>query len=250
MKHSFRKRLISGELLIGTMVTFALPEVSELLTEVGYEWLFIDVEHGPFDTRDAQMVLQGAGTGVPCVVRVANNDEVAIKRALDIGAAGVIVPQVNSAEQAAQVVRFSKYSPLGSRGVGLARAHRYGLKFQEYVDSANNEIAVVVQAEHIDAIENIEAIVNVSGIDAVLVGPYDLSASLGKLGQVDDAEVVQAIKRVTEVCLAAGIRLGIFGVSADAVKPYIDQGYTLITAGVDALMLGNSATQLLGELRD
>lgn len=250
MNHNFRMRLTSGEQLIGTMITFALPEVSEMLTEIGFDWLFIDVEHGPFDTRDAQMVLQGAGTRMPCVVRVASNQEVAIKRALDIGAAGVIVPQVNSAEQAAQAVRFCKYSPRGSRGVGLARAHRYGLKFQEYVDRANDEIAVIVQAEHIDAVENIEAIIQVPGIDAVLVGPYDLSASLGKLGQVDDAEVVQAIQQVTKVCLGAGVRLGIFGVSADAVKPFIEQGYTLITAGVDALMLGKSATDLLGELRD
>jgi 2-keto-3-deoxy-L-rhamnonate aldolase RhmA len=122
------------------------------------------------------------------------------------------------------------------------------LSFQEYVSAANEDLAVVVQAEHIEAVRNIEAIVAVPGIDAVLVGPYDLSASLGKLGQVDDPEVRAAIDRVTEACLKAGIRLGIFGMTAAAVKPYINAGYTLIVAGIDTVLLGRAAADLLDEL--
>jgi len=174
---------------------------------------------------------------------------VPIKKALDLGAHGIIVPQVNTAEQAASVVRFARYAPEGARGVGLARAQGYGQRLREYLEAANRETAVIVQAEHVRAVENIEAIVRVPGVDAVLLGPYDLSASLGKMGQIDDPVVVAAIRRVTDVCRAAGMPLGYFGVTAAAVQPYVAQGYTLIVAGVDTLYLGNGAKSLLAELR-
>jgi 2-dehydro-3-deoxyglucarate aldolase len=160
------------------------------------------------------------------------------------------VPQVNTAEQAADVVRWARYAPEGSRGVGLARAHGYGLKFREYLSAANREIAVVVQAEHVRAVDNIDAIVRVPGVDAVLLGPYDLSASLGKLGKIDDPAVVAAIDRVTAACKAAGMPLGYFGVTAAAVRPYVARGYTLIVAGVDTLYLATGANALLAELRE
>lgn len=249
MTHQFRTRLVNGELLLGTMVTLSSPEVVEILAGIGFDWLFIDAEHGSFATRDMQHLLQVAGTNVPCLVRISSGQEVPIKKALDIGAAGIIVPQVNSAEQAEAVVRWSKYAPQGDRGVGLGRAHGYGLRFQEYVDTANENVTVVVQAEHIEAVENIEAIVRIPGIDAVLIGPYDLSASLGKMGQVDDPDVTTAIDHVTKACHEAGVRLGIFGVSAEAVQPYIEQGYTLIIAGVDAMMLGQGAKHILAALK-
>jgi 2-keto-3-deoxy-L-rhamnonate aldolase RhmA len=110
-------------------------------------------------------------------------------------------------------------------------------------------VAVIVQAEHVRAVENIEAIVKVPGVDAVLLGPYDLSASLGKMGQIDDPLVVDAIRHVSDTCRAAGMPLGYFGVTAAAVRPYVELGYTLIVAGVDTLILGNGAKALLGELR-
>ncbi len=119
---------------------------------------------------------------------------------------------------------------------------------EEYVDAANERIAVIVQAEHVDAADNIETIVSVPGIDCVLVGPYDLSASLGRLGQVNHPEVIDAIGRVTRACQEAGVRLGIFGASPDAVRPYIEQGFTLIAVGGDTLMLGQAAKRVLAEL--
>jgi 2-keto-3-deoxy-L-rhamnonate aldolase RhmA len=159
------------------------------------------------------------------------------------------VPQVNTAEQAANVVRWSRYAPEGARGVGLARAHGYGQRFKEYLESANREVAVIVQAEHVTAVDNIEAIASVPGVDAVLLGPYDLSASLGKMGKIDDPAVVAAIGRVTDACNAARMPLGYFGVSAAAVKPYAAQGYTLLVAGVDTTLLGGAARSLLADLR-
>ena len=246
----FRARLTKGELLVGTLITLGSPEVAELVAEIGFDWLFVDAEHGSFSTRDIQAIVQATHARSPCVIRLSCAGEVPIKKALDTGAAGIIVPQVNSARQAEEVGKLSKYSPQGSRGVGIARAHGYGLNFQEYVDTANETVAVIIQAEHIDAVDNIESIVKVNGIDAVLVGPYDLSASMGKLGQVNDPDVTAAIDRVTEACLNAGVRLGIFGVSADAVRPYLKQGYTLIVAGVDTLMLAQAANTLLAELKE
>jgi len=244
MKNDFRKRLLAGEKLVGTMLTLPVPSVAEILAQSGFDWLFVDWEHGPFETGDIQAVLQAVNGVTACIVRVPSASELPIKKALDLGADGIIAPQVNSVEQARLVVDSSRYAPAGSRGVGLARAHGYGMNFQEYVEQANQRISVVVQAEHILAVENIESIVQVEGIDAVLIGPYDLSASMGKMGQLDDPSVVEAIERVTNVCQQAGKPLGIFGVSANAVLPYIERGYTLIVAGVDTLMLGNAAKKI------
>jgi 2-keto-3-deoxy-L-rhamnonate aldolase RhmA len=249
MKHQFRQRLRSGALLVGTIATLGYPEVAEILTAVGFDWLFLDAEHGTFEAPTMQRFLQGAGPNMPCLVRISASEEVPIKKALDVGAAGIIAPMVNSAEQAEQVVRLSKYAPLGTRGVGVGRAHGYGLSFQEYVQRANEDVSVVIQAEHIEAVENIEAIVQVPGIDAVLIGPYDLSASLGRLGQVDHPEVVSAVDRVTQACQRAGVPLGIFGMSAKAVRPYIERGYTLIVVGIDAMLLGTAAEQLLAQVK-
>jgi len=249
MSAHLRTRLKNHELLLGTMVTLACPAAAEILSDVGFDWLFIDGEHGPLGTEDLLGILQAADHQTPCIVRVPACDEVAIKKVLDLGASGVIVPQVNTAEEAADVVKYSRYAPLGSRGVGLARAHGYGMRFQEYMAQANEQVAVIVQAEHAQAAENIEKIVQVPGVDAVLLGPYDLSASLGHTGQLDHPTVVQAIDHITQVCLEAKMPLGYFGVSAKSVQPLIARGYTLIVAGVDAALLGGSARRLLEDLK-
>ena len=249
VRTGFKSRLAGGELLLGSMVTLPSPAVAEILVELGYQWLFVDGEHGPLETAEVLAILQAVGNQVPCIVRVPAAAEVPIKKMLDLGAAGIIAPQVNTAQQAADVVAWSLYAPEGRRGVGLARAHGYGLNFQEYVESANQEITVIVQAEHIEAVENIEQIVQVEGIDAVLLGPYDLAASLGKMGQVDDPEVTGAIDRITAACQEAGLPLGIFGVSADAIRPYIEKGYNLVVAGTDTIFLASAGGQMLGDLQ-
>jgi 2-keto-3-deoxy-L-rhamnonate aldolase RhmA len=231
------------------MVTLPTAAVAEILADAGFDWLFIDGEHAPLETGEILAILQAVGSRVACVVRVPGTDEAAIKKILDQGAEGIIVPQVNTVEQAASVVRYARYPPSGARGVGLGRAHGYGMRFQEYVDTANDRVAVIVQAEHARAVENIESIVKVEGIDAVLLGPYDLSASLGKMGRIDDPAVTDAIDHVTRTCRAAGMPLGYFGVSAPAIRPYLERGYTLIVSGVDTLFLAGAAMKLREELR-
>lgn len=249
MVKSFRDRLHGGEILVGTMVTVPAPSVAEVLAGAGFDWLFIDGEHGPFGVRDLESMLQTVGDRVACVVRVPSCAEIPIKQALDLGAEGIIVPQVNTAAQAADVVKFSRYAPLGARGIGLARAHGYGRSFNEYLATANETVTVIVQAEHIEAVRNIDEIIAVAGIDAVLVGPYDLSASLGKPGQFDDPDVVAAIERVTQACQRVGMPLGYFGVSAEAVVPFANRGYTLLVAGVDTVLLGRAAAAVSTALR-
>ena len=248
MSNDFRARLRAKQMLLGTMVTLASSSAAEVLAGRGFDWLFIDAEHGALENGDILRILQAVDDRVACVVRVNAPLEVPIKQVLDLGAAGIVAPQVNTAEQAADVVRFARYAPAGARGVGLARAHGYGFRFKQYLDSANDEVAVIVQAEHVRAVENIEAIVRVPGVDAVLLGPYDLSASLGRPGRIDDPAVLEAIDHVTRACLSAGVALGYFGVTAEAVRPYIERGYTLIVAGVDTLFLGSGAQRVLEEL--
>ena len=248
MPHDFRQRFLSGERLIGTMLTLPSGAVAELLGDCGFDWLFVDAEHGPFESTELQNVLQTVSRRVACLVRVPSHGEVLIKRSLDLGAAGVIVPQVNTAAQAERIVEFSRYAPLGNRGVGIARAHGYGLDFQPYVERANDTTTVVVQAEHVQAVENIDEIVKIPGVDGVLIGPYDLSASMGVMGQIDHPRVVEAIDHVTRSCQKVGMKLGIFGVSVADVKPFLDRGYTLLVIGVDTIMLGRTARHMLQDL--
>jgi 2-dehydro-3-deoxyglucarate aldolase/4-hydroxy-2-oxoheptanedioate aldolase len=172
---------------------------------------------------------------------VPSGDEVWIKKALDIGPAGIIIPQVQTAEDVKKVVQLCKYPPEGIRGVGIARAQGYGEKFQEYVSSANENTAVIIQIEHKNAVKNIEGIIKVKGIDCLFIGPYDLSTSMDKAGQIADPEIQDAIRQVRETADREGISLGIFGVTADDVRPYILDGYTLIAVGVDTMLLSKAA---------
>lgn len=183
-------------------------------------------------------------------MRVHSLDEITIKKALDSGASGIIVPQINSAKQAAQAVAFAKYPPQGQRGVGIARAQDYGFSFNDYIEQANDEIVVVVQAEHAEAVENIQAIATTPDVYGVFIGPYDLSASLGKMGQLDDPIVVNAIEHITQNCLTAGVKLGVFTTSAEAAIPYIERDFTLITAGTDTLLLGKCGRGIVGEIKE
>jgi 2-dehydro-3-deoxyglucarate aldolase/4-hydroxy-2-oxoheptanedioate aldolase len=246
---SFRSRLLNGETLIGSIVTLAASETAEIMARAGFDWLFIDFEHAALDLESVQKIHIAASPHTPCVVRVPAVEEAWIKKCLDLGADGLIIPQIRTAEEAARVVRFAKYPPMGQRGVGLGRAHGYGPDFSDYVASANLDTAIILQAEHIDAVRNIEAIVAVEGIDSIFIGPFDLSASMGKLGQVQHPEVVEAIETVQKACQRAGMPLGFFGMTPDDVKPYMAKGFTLITVGVDVSYLAGGVRAAVAALR-
>jgi len=245
--HDFAARLRAGRTLLGTIVTLDSPEVVEILSAAGFDWLFVDTEHAPLDALAVQRLLQAAR--IPALIRVPDGAEATLKKALDAGAAGVVVPMVNTAAQAEAVVEACKYPPRGRRGVGIVRAQGYGPGFSEYVRRANEATAVVVQCEHIRAVENIEAIVAVEGVDAIFVGPYDLSGSMGRLGEVEHLDVLAAIEGVRLACERAGKPLGIYTGSAEAARRFLAQGYTLVAASADTMLLGGAARQLVGALR-
>jgi 2-keto-3-deoxy-L-rhamnonate aldolase RhmA len=249
MTPSLKARLLAGEALCGTLLSLSSPEVADLLAGAGFDWLFVDAEHGAIDARDILLLLHAVANRTPCLVRIPALDEAWVKRVLDAGAEGIIVPQVGAAEQAERAARWAHYPPRGSRGLGTARANRYGLGLADSVRAAGERVTVVVQAETAEAVENIEAIVRVEGVDAVFVGPYDLSASLGRPGEVEHPEVVAAINHVALACRNARVPAGIFAMAPEGLQPWAASGFTLLAAGVDASLLGTAAERVLAGIR-
>ncbi len=245
---NFRERLKRGDRLLGTLLTLDAPEVAEILSRAGYDWLFLDLEHSAMGPSEAQRLLQAVGDRIPTLVRVESRDEVGIRKALDIGAAGIIVPQIHSRSEVEMAVRLAKYPPAGIRGVGLGRAANFGNHFADYLARANQETAVVVQIEHGDAVADIAAIAAVEGIDALFVGPYDLSASMGMPGEVAAPEVAEAIAKVLAAARSAHLAAGIFAAAASAANDYMAQGFSLIAMGTDGLLLGQGAAAALRRL--
>ncbi len=243
-------RLKAGEPLIGSLVTLPSPDVAEILAHVGFDYLWIETEHAPTDFVHVQSLIQAVGGRCPCLVRIPDGQEVWVKKALDVGCSGIVVPQVRSASQAQRIVTWSLYPPRGQRSVGVSRAHTYGMAFREYVTTVNDELVIVIQAEHREAVQNIESIAEVSGIDAVLVGPFDLSGSLGVLGETDHPRVLAAIERVQGACQAAGVPVGIFAQDVPTARRYLQQGFSLIALGMDAFFLWQSAQAALEAVRE
>lgn len=240
---SIRKRLASGATMFGTVVTVPSAANVEALVLAGVDWLWLDMEHGPMGLETLQILLAVTnGSGVANLVRVPWNDPVYIKRALDVGADGVIVPLVTSAEQARAAVEACLYPPAGIRGVGLARAQGYGASLDEYLSRANDDIAVVVQIEHKDAVAAIDEIAAVPGLAAALIGPYDLSGTMGLLGQVDHPEVQQAVDRVIASCRAARLPVGMFVPNADQAVARAGEGVQLLAINVDINMFRQAYT--------
>ncbi len=249
MRKILHQRLFEKEICLGTIVSTPSPEAAEVLALCGFDWLFIDMEHGAFGVGALQSILQAVGGRTPCLVRVPALDEAWIKKSLDCGADGVIVPHICSAGEAERAVAYSKYPPDGIRSVGLARAQGFGTSFASYLGRANSEIAVVLQIEHIDAVSQIEDITRVAGVDCLFIGPYDLSASMGLTGQVRDPRVIEAIHAVRRAAAAAEIPLGIFTASADEAPVHIDDGFTLIAVGVDLMLLSSAAQRVVETLK-
>jgi 2-keto-3-deoxy-L-rhamnonate aldolase RhmA len=249
MRDSLKARLKRGETIVGTLVTLPSPEIAEIMALVGFDYLWIETEHAPTDFVQAQMMIQAVGNRCPCLVRIVENRESWIKKALDTGCSGVVVPLVMSAAEAKRAVDCCLYPPAGRRSVGIARAHDYGMSFHNYVQRANEEIATVIQVEHREAVENIESIVAVPGIDAVVIGPYDLSASFGMPGEITHSQVQQAIGEVKRWCDKTGIPAGIFTSDSSAAKQYIEDGFRLIALGLDSIYLWKAAKAALDQLK-
>lgn len=249
MSAAFRDRLVGGERLIGTLISLPSPELAEIASAAGFDWLFFDMEHGALQPGDVLRLLQAVRGTCAGLVRVPENRGIWIEKALDAGAAGIIVPHVNSAEQAARAVRSAKYPPKGERSVGFSRANLYGARFQAGVETANDETVIVAQVEHIDAVRAIKSIVGVAGVDAVFIGPYDLSASMGKPGRLQDPDVREAVDAVIAACREARVPAGIFAAGPPASAQALNAGCTLVCCGIDIGLYTASVTAMLGELK-
>ena len=248
MQETFKSALRSRP-LIGTMLTNRSPEIAEVLALLGFDWIFLDTEHGSMSIQDAQVCIQAIANRSYTLLRIPDATPENIKRALDTGCSGMIVPLVNSEETARSVALLSRYPPLGNRSVGPGRAQGYGLRFAEYFKVANDEVAVVLQIEHKDAVRNLDSILAVPGIDAIFIGPYDLSASMGLLGQIGHPDAVAAITGIRAACLRAKMPFGILCGNAEQARQEIDAGASLLAVGTDILHMANSAKATLEALR-
>lgn len=250
MKNQLKPKLVQGQTVIGCVVTINSPTVADLLASVGLDFLWFDMEHGPLGLESIQaMIAATNGRGVSPIVRVPWNDPVIIKRVLDVGPEGVLIPLVNTKAQAELAVKACKYPPAGIRGVGLGRAHGYGMTFGEYLATADRELMVILQIEHIEAVNHIAEILTVGGIDLLFVGPYDLSGSMGRLGQTEHPEVQEAVGRVVRACQEARMPLGTFAGTVDAARRAIQRGFQFISFGVDTAHLAAAMKTQLAQIR-
>lgn len=246
-----KKLLDSGDLTIGSWITIPDTSVSEIMAKLGFDWLVVDMEHSAITLSEAKNIMQVIElSGIVPLVRLGENNPNFIKRVMDAGAYGVIAPMVNSQDDAKRVVEAVKYPPEGSRGVGLARAQGYGLDFQRYKEWVNKNSIVVVQIEHIDAINNLDKILAVEGVDASIIGPYDLSASLGHPGEFRFPQLNNAIKKYEKICLELNKPMGIHSVppNYEDILKYIDKGYRFIAFSFDALFLGTKCKDEMNNL--
>jgi 2-keto-3-deoxy-L-rhamnonate aldolase RhmA len=245
----FRIRLRRRDLLVGPLITLGAPAAAEAFALAGCDWVWIDLEHAPLSLDQAQRLIQAVGGRAGTAVRVPWNDPVPIKRALDLGCDAVIVPQVRTAEEARLAVAVAKYPPAGVRSVGIARAQQYGITLPEYVRTANDRVAVIVQVEHVAAVPHLPDILAVPGVDGVIVGPYDLSASLGRPGEIGHADVADAVGAVAAACNDRNVAWGAFAPGADRARAFRARGATLLAVGTDAMYLWTGARAVLAALR-
>ena len=249
MTRNFRDRLKIGPPPLGTLLSLPSPEIVEIAVDAGFDWLFLDMEHGLLDPAAVQRMIQTAAGRVPCMVRVSAHDAVAIGKALDTGADGLIFPHVNSAAEAQACVRAALYPPDGARSVGIARAQGYGARLAEAVAGENGRVALIAQIEHIRAVRNIEKILEVSGLAAVFIGPYDLSASLGIPGRVQDPSVQEAIGQVRTAAFKFGIPAGLFAGGSEAARAALGRGFEFVCVSTDTLLFADAARRMVADLR-
>tara|TARA_Y100000590_G_scaffold451907_1_gene594119 strand:+ start:1868 stop:2605 length:738 start_codon:yes stop_codon:yes gene_type:complete len=245
MKMDFKK------LTFGTWVTIGNASICELISSFDFDWVCFDLEHSSLNYTDLYSLIPIVEKNLKLpVVRVARNDEVEIKRALDAGAKAIIIPNIKDKHEAKQAVNYCKYKPMGIRGVGLSRAQGYGFKFKEYL-KISNKIPLFLLIENKEAIENLEEIISTKGVSGSIIGPYDLSASIGKAGDFSDKKFVNAIKKYERVCKKQKKIFGMHAVNDDVkqIKNKIKIGYRFIGIKLDTLLLGEACEKILNDLK-
>jgi 4-hydroxy-2-oxoheptanedioate aldolase len=246
-----KRQLQASEPSIGTWLSLGSPLAAEQLAHAGFDWLNIEQEHAAIDATLTQHILQALSIGdaVP-MVRVPWNGPDWIKRALDAGAYGLVIPMVNTREQAEMAVKASKYPPQGFRSVGGVRTRLYG--GPDYVQKANDEIVIVVQVEHVQAVENAREILSVPGIDAYFVGPNDLCASMGLPPSLepDYPEYWQALEQVKRTAENLGVAPGIHVATSERACEMIERGYQFVSIASDAAFMATAAAAAVARVRE
>ena len=232
---------------VGTILAIDHPATIEIAKLAGFDWLWVDAEHGRFNELSAATACAINAGGPPTFVRVPNLSEATLKRYLDIGADGLILPQVSSLEDARAIASASLYPPRGQRSVGIGRAHGYGMNFSGYMARPGGSL--IAQIETLAGVGAVDSIVAEPYIDAIIIGPYDLSGSCGVPGDIECKQVQDGIAAVLQSCQRAGKPCGIFAATAEAARKYNAQGFDLIGVGLDSLMLANAYRALLTEVR-
>jgi 2-keto-3-deoxy-L-rhamnonate aldolase RhmA len=244
-----KRKLAAGEVCVGMTITMSSPVVAEILSHIGLDWIWLETEHTAMSDESVLTMLQATnGSDVSTVVRVPWNDKTMIKRLLDTGPDGIIVPLVNTREEAEYAVRAMKYPPWGERGAGLSRAQCYGMHMGEYLTTANDEVLTILMIEHITAVGNIDEILAVRGVDSVMIGALDLSGSMGLLGQTGHPDVEAAVQKVLAASKRAGIPCGIIAIGAESANQRIKEGFTNLIVGLDVLTLVSGAKATLEKI--
>jgi len=249
-RNDFKHAIAAGKLQIGLWSSLCSNIAAEIVSDSGFDWLLLDTEHSPNEIPDLVAQLQAVqrGTATP-IVRPAWNDAVAFKRILDIGAQSLLVPYVQNADEARRAVAATRYPPRGIRGVTASgRASRYG-RVKDYAKRADAEICLLVQVETRAALDQLEAIAKVDGVDGVFIGPGDLAASLGHIGNLGHPDVQSAIKDAVTRLKALGRPAGILTGNEDEARRYIDWGCTFVAVGVDVGLLARGADTLLKKFK-
>ncbi len=243
---TLKSKLRNREVTIGSWITIGHQAIIDILAESNFDWLTIDIEHTAIDFNELQILIAFIQShNIAALVRVSKNEEVVIKRALDAGADGIIVPMICSKDDAVCAVNFAKYPPLGKRGVGLNRAQRYGFGFDVYKKWIDDCLVIIAQIEHIEGVQNIEDIILTEGIDGVIIGPYDLSGSLGIPGNFKDEKVLSAFNKVESKCKYYQKSLGyhVIEPNGDLVNEKINSGYNFIAFSTDFFFLGRKSRE-------
>ncbi|MBT6339330.1 MAG: 2,4-dihydroxyhept-2-ene-1,7-dioic acid aldolase [Desulfobacula sp.] len=243
MKSEIRNKLKNKLPSVGSWMQIPDQSVAEIMGNSGYDWIAVDMEHGAISKNNLPGLFNAISSGGAApFARVARAESVYIKEALDSGAQGLILPMIETGAQLENAISEAHYPPLGNRGIGFCRANMFGKNFKTYFENENNPI-IVAQIEHKRAVENMDSILKVKGLDAIMIGPYDLSGSMNMTGEFDHPAFVQVLKTIFDKALHYNIAMGLHIVAPDKqqLKNKIDEGYQFIAYGIDALFLYNSS---------
>jgi len=255
MQNSLKDKLGRGEVSIGTWITINSPDIVELVSGVGFDFLIFDMEHSPLTAESVQSLLQVMKTPTPVpLARVAWNDHVMIKLALDIGVSGLVIPLIKNEVDVKNAIQATKYPPQGTRGIGPRRASDFYRSFQDYFKEANTQLLTILQIEHVDAVEGLDKIIleakSSSGVDAFFVGPADLSASMGLFGKYDHPEFKRVLDLILKKSNEAKIPVGIHAFSVEDAKKRASEGFKLIVVSSDVAIIGQAFAQTVNATKE